>query len=487
MSAVWIGRLLDGGCYRSVWRGPVVAAKFRPALPPRTFWRDPLFLLLVFAAVVLRWFFAQRRPELLVEDADGYLAHAATLLELGRFAGPFTGVSTAFRPPGFVFLLSAPLWLGLSAAAAVLAVQLTMSLCCCWATAALAMWIGLPRGMMLLAVAGVACDPLLVLYSIQPMSEVPCAAVLSVALVLYLRSGVLGGVVDGGAGVWRGQLSGAAGAGLLFAAGGLIRPAVLLAAGSCFAAGAVMWLRSVWRRGRASEGDVGGSRGQLVLVCVAVCGFGVGLAPWVLRNGVVFGSFIPATTHGGYTLALGNNPDFYRDVIHQPPGNAGNGYPWRGDRLDWWQRRTLREAEMSGVRPGDERGLDRWYYSHAVSSIRGDWSGFLNACVLRLRRFWAITGTGGSGSAVKWLSGMWYACWWCGLAGAVVCRKRPAEVLMWLCVAVFCGLHLVYWTDTRMRAPVMPLLIVLSCGGLWRGYQRTRSRRSCGRTDQESM
>lgn len=463
------------------------ATDFRPALPLRMFWRDPLLLLIVIAALVLRWLFAEQRPGLLLEDADGYLAHAETLLKLGRFAGPYTGVSTAFRPPGFVFLLAVPLWLGLSASAAVLVVQLLMSLCCCWAAAALAVLIGLPRGMVLLAVAGVAFDPLLVLYAVQPMSEVPCAAVLSVALVLYLRSCVLGGVVDRGVDVWRVQIWGAAVAGLLFAAGGMIRPAVLLGAGCCFLAVGLRWLSSVWRCGRDVDGGVRGAWVGLLMVCVAVCGFGVGLLPWVLRNAVVFGSFIPATTHGGYTLALGNNPDFYRDVIHQPPGNEGNGYPWRGDRLEMWQRRTLREAELSGVRRGDERGLDRWYYLHAESSIRGDWFGFWGASVLRLRRFWAITGTGGSGSAATWMIGMWYVCWWCGLAAGLVCRGRPSELLLWLCVAVFCGLHLVYWTDTRMRAPVTPLLVVLSCGGLWRGYERTRSRRSCGSTAHESM
>ncbi|MFM7059349.1 MAG: hypothetical protein ACKO2P_20745 [Planctomycetota bacterium] len=449
-------------------------------LPSGPLWRDPLFLLPVFVGAVLRWFVALQRPGLLLEDADGYLAHAETLLRLGRYAGPYTGVSTAFRPPGFVLLLAVPLWLGLRASTAVLVVQLILSLCCSWSTAALAVLAGLPRAMVLLAVVGVSFDPLLVLYSVQPMSEVPCAAVLSMALVCYLWSGVVDGVTDGvekpGAGVRWNVLLTAAFAGLLFAAGGLIRPAVLLAAAMCLAAGVVSCVRAVWR-----GGGRGGGWLRMGLVSVAGCGFGVGLFPWVLRNAVVFGTFIPATTHGGYTLALGNNPDFYRDVIHQPTGNEGNGYPWRGDRLELWQRRTLREAELSGVRPGDEPALDRWYYACAESSIRGDWSAFVGACVLRVTRFWAITGSGGSGSAVQWLTGLWYGFWWCGLAAGLGSRRRPSEVLMWLCVLVFCGLHVVYWTDTRMRAPVMPFLIVLSSGGLWRGYQRTRVRgRSSG-------
>ena len=49
---------------------------------------------------------------------------------------------------------------------------------------------------------------------------------------------------------------------------------------------------------------------------VSSAGFLLAISPWVTRNFVEFQTFIPATTHGGYTLALGNNPDYYRDVIN---------------------------------------------------------------------------------------------------------------------------------------------------------------------------
>ena len=37
--------------------------------------------------------------------------------------------------------------------------------------------------------------------------------------------------------------------------------------------------------------------------------------------------------------------------------------------------------------------------------------------------------------------------------------------VLWSIVAAFVAMHLVYWTDTRMRAPVMPLLAILSAIG----------------------
>ena len=47
------------------------------------------------------------------------------------------------------------------------------------------------------------------------------------------------------------------------------------------------------------------------------------LSPWMIRNFVVFGEPVWTTTHGGYTLALANNPVYYREVLHGPPGGSG--------------------------------------------------------------------------------------------------------------------------------------------------------------------
>ena len=44
------------------------------------------------------------------------------------------------------------------------------------------------------------------------------------------------------------------------------------------------------------------------------------VSPWVIRNRLVFGRWIATTTHGGYTLLLGNNPDFYRHLRQRSVG-----------------------------------------------------------------------------------------------------------------------------------------------------------------------
>ena len=438
--------------------------------------RNRTLLLILCCGLLVRLLLSWQRPGLLREDADGYLAHAAELARHGEFVGPYTDVKTAFRPPGYVCLLALPLWLGLSPATSVLGVHSLMTIICVCATALLSWLAGLSRRQGVLAAACVAFDPLLVRYSLQPMSEVPCAAVLVLGVLIFVRALGLraaGAGLGAGAGISRGPLFWGVISGLCLAAGSLIRPAVLPAAIMCLGAAFASGIARQRRVGRIARSE--GSGGALARLCgdsgvvaaVAGCSLVLGLIPWIWRNALEFGAFIPATTHGGYTLALGNNPDFYRDVIHQPPGAAGNGFPWRGESLESWQGRTLAEAAAAGVSRGDEPAMDRWYYAYALTSIRGDWSGFLGACVLRFVRFWAFAGAGAVGREF-WLPCLWYGCLWAALLPRLyrlmAGRSSLVEWILWICVGAFCGLHVFYWTDARMRAPVMPLLAVLACG-----------------------
>lgn len=442
------------------------------------FLRDRWFWLVLVCGLVVRLGLASVRPDLLREDVDGYLAHAEELASRGEFVGPFTGERTAYRPPGYVCFLACGLWMGLSPQGAVLAVHLLLMSLCVASAAGLAVAAGMSRVRVLAVASYVAFDPLLVRYSVQPMSEVPCAAVLVFGVLVFVwavaggaRTSWDSGVVQrfiGSRRMWLAFISG-----LLFAAGSLIRPAVLPAALLCLGWLAYRWCLSsvagLWkRRGQQSNvhlgGGLGGVRVHCGLLAASTFGLLLGLLPWVLRNAVVFGAFIPATTHGGYTLALGNNSDFYRDVIHQPAGSATNGYPWRGKSLALWQRRTLGEASAAGIALGDEVALDAWYYRYASASIRGDWCGFFWASGLRFVRFWAFA-SAGAGGMEFWLPCVWYvSLWLCLLPSLIRLFTGGAglvEMCVWLSVAAFCGLHLFYWTDARMRAPLMPLLAVL--------------------------
>ncbi|NJN81833.1 MAG: glycosyltransferase family 39 protein [Caldilineaceae bacterium] len=74
---------------------------------------------------------------------------------------------------------------------------------------------------------------------------------------------------------------------------------------------------------RAGEVNAGG-------IIIAILAVFVGV--WMIRNDRVFDKPIWATTHGGYTLLLGNNDVFFDEVVRQPWGTT-----WQGESLDAWQ------------------------------------------------------------------------------------------------------------------------------------------------------
>ncbi len=415
---------------------------------------DRSFLLLLWLALALRLLLAAHNPTLLLEDADGYTAHATATLQHHGFVGPFTGQPTAFRPPLYPLLLAAPLACGLPPIVAVLLINLLTTVVCCIATGWLAGVLLLARRPALLCVAAVALDPLLLRYSLQPMTEVPCAALLTLACAVSAR------VCQPTARPLTIFSSG-----LLLAVAALIRPTVLLAA-------AAIWLQLVICTLRPGKPAVAGQTPAPPLLLAL--GIALGLAPWLTRNAIQFRAFIPATTHGGYTLALGNNPDFYRDVIR-----GTDQFPWEGAALDRWQRKTLTDATAAGINLADELALDRFHYGLATQTIRLYPRDFLCACWLRCCRFWAIRPAGTDGTATAVLISSWYVVLWTGLILKLLQSLRHLRsagpdaptFTVWLCCLAFALTHLFYWTDTRMRTPILPLLIVLSVSGGWQTLQ----------------
>ena len=408
---------------------------------------------------VLGWF----HPGDLLSDNDGYIAHAKPVAAGTGFHGPWTDRPTAFRPPGYPVLLGMLMACGLNDSAAVAIVSLVSCLAIILLTRTLAVQFGVDQSWSLLAVLGVAVDPLLLRYSILPMTEVPCAAILLAAVVAFEKS--LGGeVVIGRRSMWCGIL-----AGVLFGIGTLVRPVVLIVCVFLTVYAIGRQLRSQFSVTTSSASASTGLFRKVFPAIIPVVVAGMVLCPWIVRNAMQFHRFIPATTHGGYTLALGNNPDFYRDVI-----NGTDEFPWDGPALDAWQQKMIQKSESEGIIASDEPAADAWYYSQAMAAIRAEPRSFLKATALRLRRFWAISTADSStvASVSMRLIMLWYVILWTGLALQIVqaCfgrnsgQRRPM-VMLWLVILAFLVMHSVYWTDTRMRAPVMPIMIVISVAG----------------------
>lgn len=443
------------------------------------------FLLILVLAVALRLLVLLQWSGDLLTDPDGYVAHARMVAQGYGFAGPSTQQPTAFRPPGLPLLLAAWMRFGYDPAPGVAMLHMATGVLTVLLTRQLAEQSGLSIGWSILAAGLAAADPLLLRYSALPMTEVLSACLLPAALLVFGKATgrpILAGShplpatasahcdvpTPSGPSAVTGSLYVAVAAGIAFGLGALVRPVFLIVAGLLLLKAGLTACRQFHRSGGCPELQPLRPWAVRQLQIAVCCGIGLllALSPWVIRNAQQFGKFIPATTHGGYTLALGNNPDYYRDVIQGRPRA-----PWNGQALDQWQQRMIRESAAAGIRPGDESATDAWMYAQAFQAIRRQPAVFLQACGLRVLRFWSplpAADSAGYGLAAR-LTGIWYSCLWLGVVlAAVSWLQRSAEFRtadLWLSTAAFMLMHTFFWTDTRMRAPLMPVLCVLACCG----------------------
>jgi len=462
---------------------------WRNALRPSP--RESRWLIaLVFAGLALRIALLLFRTADLKTDPDAYVAHAETLLQTGGYNVPDTNQPTAFRPPLYPILLAGLKWLRLKTLFSIGTINVLSAALLIIATWWMARVVGLRGIFPAIAAAAAGMDPLLLRYSGLPMTEVLTAALLTFAVLQVLKTQLCQSAADCDINDQRQSLRSAVVAGICFGLAGLCRPVALI---TCAVLTLAQILTLLWHwlyhRRQAAEDSTYTARRAVLIVLPAIVA-GLVMTPWVIRNAVVFGKFIPATTHGGYTLLLGNNDVFYRDVI------LADGHPvWQRDSLDQWQQQIRVEAQNDGLNMADETTVDRWMYQRAFRVIRSQPGTFFRACVLRWKRFWAIAPAKESQEPEsRWLSTAvagWYSGLWLGLLGSLTCcgtrrfarkfaRSTATDTnccwkfasgiqLLWLAILSFLLRHSSYWTNARMRAPLMGILCVLAVFG-WQSF-----------------
>lgn len=400
-------------------------------------------------AACLQW------PAHLSDDRDAYLGIAANLAAGRGFSVPNSTTPTAYRPPLYPLILAPISGADQAPARAVLHCVLG------GITAALVAWLaaisGLPASRQFVAGLIVAIDPLLVYYASFPMTET-------------LATALAAGLLSTAAAACRSRSPAAQRclgviAGVLFGLCVLCRPTFWAFAVCVVAFGIVQALRTtpsamVKNRPRMSDWVLSS------LVTAAV------IAPWVLRNARVMGRPIVTTTHGGYTLLLSNNPAYYREVVDQPWGVIWDGS--RGPGQEAWIRGVLAEMSAAGVQ--GEVPQDRWMRERAIAAIRHEPATFLRACVRRFASLWSVRPHGASqddqprGISIA-VAGYYSLLWLLGIVGGWRALRRGgcAVELSSLMVAAVVAVHLVYWTDARMRAPIMPSIALFVA---WAGARR---------------
>jgi hypothetical protein len=189
------------------------------------------------------------------------------------------------------------------------------------------------------------------------------------------------------------------------------------------------------------------------------------------------------TTHGGYTLLLGNNQEFFHQVAARPLGAA-----WRDSQLDRFQRTWFRDliSEMDRqIGPGaGEIAQDRWMYRRARHAIATEPRLFLRASLLRFAEFWNVVPLPPSRSAVSavvvWGLGAGYSIELVlFVAGLCTLFRRWDDrwMLPLLLILNFTLVHLFYWSNMRMRAPLVPLIALVAVQAIasWRNRRNVNN------------
>ena len=385
---------------------------------------DPLWAVILLAVILRGGVMARKSGAF--DDPDNYLPLARSVASGDGFM--LQGRATAYRPPLYPLML-APLVSKLGAVSfpGIALLHLGLGAGTVWLTAQAAQGSGLAKGRALFAALVVACDPVLVWQSRSVMTETPTAFLLALGFAGLCRPG------------WRGVVLGSAGFGLA----ALCRPSVLVGTILTIVAAALARPGTVSQRG---------ARAGLMAVSVLIV-----LSPWMIRNLVQIGEPVWTTTHGGYTLALANNPVYYREVLHGPPGRAWSGR----DQWFWWDSVNRETAGMS------EPQADRYLRNQALRLARDQPADFGRATLARLRHFWAVAPVESVYPApARWATAIWTLPLFLALAVGLFDPSawRWPRVAAPAAILGLTIVHAFYWTDLRMRAPIVPAIALVAAG-----------------------
>ncbi len=390
-------------------------------------------------------------------DPDGYRALAENLVEFGVFG--HEQQPTAYRPPLYPLLLAPCVAIGsdATARAAIALLHVVLGV----ATTLLTLWLGVRWGLgryAELAAALVAFDPLLLNQSTLVMTETLAACLACAALAALTRAAE------------RPTVGRAAMAGVCLGLAALCRP-------TFFAWSALVFVG--WGS-RVSDG-----RQRWLTLGATAIGCSIIVAPWAVRNAEQFDRPIISTTHGGYTLLLANNPSYYAFLQ-----TAARGEVWRAEQFD---RQTLAARRAAA---DDEVSADRRERAQAWQTIRDQPRVFLKACLVRVGHFWGLLPhrtageTGLRRNALRYAAASWYFVEFAlAVAGLWVLGNRLVHSpWLWavLLAASLTAVHVLYWSDMRMRAPLMPVVALLAARGAAAFRDRSGGRKTSTDKDLKS-
>jgi len=238
--------------------------------------------------------------------------------------------------------------------------------------------------------------------------------------------------------------------GVLAALSALVRPTGLVPVGGLL----VGWFlieRDASRRGRWHLWA-----GALGLVLV--------LAPWTIRNAVVFGGFVPISTGGGEHFYMGSTPET----------------DGRWDSSQWYELRgrVIRREETRVGHPLDPLEVDRALLRAGLHNWRKD---PLGEIVLTGKRFWRLVFLPVESGDRPWLRigffatliGVYVLAVMAGFRGGPerADTRRMARVFL-IALAINAGIGSLIYARSRYFEPVRPLALILAAGVLATGVEK---------------
>ena len=420
-------------------------------------------------------------PGSLSDDPDGYRRLAENLVEHHCLG---TGENaTAYRPPLYPVLLAACLTLDPGGHVAIGVLHLASGLVTVWLVWRLGISWGLGRYAPVAALL-VAVDPVLLVHSASVMTETVATLLTCVSLVCLTRAGErpsTGRVALAGGClalailcrptflVWTAAVA----CTLPWVAGSNGRRKTGATAGLPSSEGEFSRKNTAGRAGSGTRFQPAASSERIKVFAVFVLSVGIVLAPWIVRNQVHFGRPVIGTTHGGYTLLLGNNRSFY-DYLDR--GSWGSVWDAREFDREWGDR-------MNDAVAVDEVSRDRLAYSDGVRTIRDRPRMFLYSCLIHIGRLWSplphqiSSDETTARRLARYAVGVWYLVELSLATLGVVLvlsgfpsRESLYRTWLWgLLLAVsFTAVHAVYWSNIRMRAPLMPVVALALAAAIMR-------------------
>jgi 4-amino-4-deoxy-L-arabinose transferase-like glycosyltransferase len=191
---------------------------------------------------------------------------------------------------------------------------------------------------------------------------------------------------------------------------------------------------------------------KLSLALVILVSASLIAAPWLVRNMRLLGAPV-LNTNGGFNLYLGNNPaatGLFVSIADTPRGPT-----WKA------------------LRKNGEIQASETLKKEAIAWIQAHPSEFLNLAVRKAGYFWTPPFHQGQGppskteAVIRVIWGIQFIVLLAGIIGSLIPRRlrnREAAVL-WLAIASYTAVHMLFYVIFRYREPIMPLVCILAALG----------------------